>query len=175
MSEKDILKNIDEKIKQLEKSLPTLKGEINCAALTLTSILDALDTPELKSFYFNNLAVPLAGGYGGFRSERNWNGPCGVINGGCAAIGIITGGKERLMFRDHMKTYQKAASFVHTFEKEFGSIECKKLSGTDFSDMNSITHYQENKIWENQCYKYVIFAIEQIKRITALEIKRKWQ
>ncbi|GAH14030.1 unnamed protein product, partial [marine sediment metagenome] len=43
----------------------------------------------LESVFFNNLAIPLAGGFGGFKSMHGWKGPCGAICGGCAAIGII--------------------------------------------------------------------------------------
>jgi hypothetical protein len=171
----DINEKFDDKIKNLEETIPYLKGEVNCAVLTLTSVLEILSIPELQSFYYNNLAVPLAGGFGGFKSEKGWKGPCGAVCGGCAAIGIIIGGKGKLKFRDHMKTYQKAAIYAHNFEKEFGSVACKELCGTDFSDLNSINEYMENKIWEKQCYKYVVFGVDQVRKLTSSELKRKWQ
>ncbi|MFX1259287.1 MAG: C-GCAxxG-C-C family (seleno)protein, partial [Promethearchaeota archaeon] len=102
----NINERFDKKIKILKQSLPKMKEDINCAALTLTNILNVIG---LDTFYFNNLAIPLAGGYGGFKSIKGWKGPCGAVNGGCAAIGIIIGGKERLKFKDHMKVYKKAA------------------------------------------------------------------
>lgn len=170
----EINEKFDDKIKDLEENLPYLKGEVNCAVLTLTSVLEILGIPELQSFYYNNLTVPLAGGFGGFKSEKGWKGPCGAVCGGCAAIGIIIGGKEKLKFRDHMKVYQKAAIYAHNFEKEFGSVACKELCGTDFSDLNSINEYMENKVWEKQCYKYVVFGVDQVKKLTSSELKRKW-
>lgn len=174
-SHSDINDRFNEKIKDLEETLPYLKKEVNCSALILTNILEILDIPELKSFYFNNLAVPLAGGFGGFKSEKGWKGPCGAVCGGCAAIGIIIAGKERLKFRDHLKVYQKAAIYAHKFEKEFGSVACKELSNTDFSDLNSVNNYVENKIWEKQCYKYVVFGVDQVRKLTQFELKKKWQ
>jgi len=171
----EINDRFNEKIKELEETLPYLKKDVSCAALTLTSILEILDLPELKSFYFNNLAVPLSGGFGGFNSLKGWKGPCGAVCGGCAAIGIILAGQERLKFRDHIKTYQKAAIYVHNFEKEFGSVACQELCGLNFSDLNSVNKYMENKIWEKQCYKYVVFGVDQVRKLTSFELKKKWQ
>lgn len=171
----EINERFNDKIKNLEETLPDLKGEANCSVLTLTSVLEILGIPELQSFYFNNLAVPLAAGFGGFKSKKGWNGACGAVCGGCAAIGIIMGGQKKLKFSDHMKVYQKVAKYAHNFEKEFGSVACKDLCGTDFSDLDSINLYMENKIWEKQCYKYVVFGVDQIKKLTKLDLKKKWQ
>ncbi|MFX0139755.1 MAG: C-GCAxxG-C-C family protein, partial [Candidatus Hodarchaeota archaeon] len=140
----------------------------------LTSVVDILGISELNRFYFNNLAVPLGGGFGGFKSMKGWKGPCGAVSGGCAAIGVILGGHERLKLKDHLKTYQRAAIFTHYFEKEFGSVACQELCGTDFNDLSSVNEYLNNKVWEKQCYKYVIFALDQIRKLTAFELKEKW-
>lgn len=169
---KDIIARFDNKIRELEEKLPKLEDDVNCAALTLTNITELLG---ISNIYFNNLAVPLAGGFGGFKSINNWKGPCGAICGGCAAIGIILGGKGKLKSDDYLKVYQTAAKFVHYFEKEFKSISCQELCGTEFSDMDSVNMYRNNKIWETKCYKYVIFAIEKIKELTVSELKDKWQ
>lgn len=171
-NEKDIISKFENKIKVLEEELPNLNGEINCASLTLTNITKLLN---IDNFYFNNLAVPLAGGIGGYKSSNdNWRGACGVVSGGVAAIGIIIGGKQRIPFRDHLKVYQLASKYCYEFEKEFGSIICYKLCNTDFGKFDSIKEYQENKTWKKKCYKYVIFALKAIKNLTLNDIKRKW-
>ncbi len=144
MVNKNINTRFDERIKYLEKALPKLEGEINCASLVLTNIISILEIPEIEAFYFNNLVIPLAGGFGGFKSMKEWKEPCGAVCGGCAAVGIIIGGREKLKFRDHLKTYQKASRFVHYFEKEFGSVACQELCGTGFNDLNSVNEYQTN-------------------------------
>ncbi len=166
---KDINLRFDEKIKNLEEILPKLEMETNCAALTLTNILEVLG---VDNFYFHNLAVPLAGGFGGFKSLKGWKGPCGAVCGGCAAIGIIVGGQKKLA--QNLEAYQTAAKFVHYFEKEFGSTTCYELCGIDFSDLDSANKYIENKKWEQQCYKYVIFAINKVRELTASDLKKKW-
>ncbi|MHA2394982.1 MAG: hypothetical protein ACXAEX_23890 [Promethearchaeota archaeon] len=80
----------DEKIEELKKTLPPLGRAIgtNCTALTLTNILDVLGEEELKSFYFNNLALPFSN-FGGFNGKEQWKAPCGSVCGGLAAIGVI--------------------------------------------------------------------------------------
>ncbi|UCD01659.1 MAG: C_GCAxxG_C_C family protein, partial [Promethearchaeota archaeon] len=133
MAKKDLDSQFKEKIKKLKETLPKLEGERNCAALTLTNVADILGISELNRFYFNNLAVPLGGGFGGFKSIKDWKGPCGAVSGGCAAIGLILGGREQLKLKDYLNTYQKAAIFAHYFEKEFGSVACQELCGTAFN------------------------------------------
>ncbi|MFX1316388.1 MAG: C-GCAxxG-C-C family protein [Promethearchaeota archaeon] len=172
MKEKDINLLFDDKIKKLAEDLPKIKNDRNCAALTLTNILEILG---LDNFYFYNLAIPLAGGFGGFKSLKGWKGPCGAVCGGCAAIGVILGGQKKLESDQQLNVYQTAAKFVHYFEKEFGSTSCQELCGVVFSDLNSINEYEEKKLWEKQCYKYVIFAIDKIRELTASDLKNKWE
>jgi tetrahydromethanopterin S-methyltransferase subunit H len=69
----------DEKVKELEERLPKLRTGVNCAELTLTSILDVLG---IKNSIINNLMIPLAGGFGGYKSEKGWQGACGAVCGG---------------------------------------------------------------------------------------------
>lgn len=166
---KDINLRFDEKIKNLEETLPKLETNVNCAALTLTNILEILG---VNNFYFYNLAVPLAGGFGGFKSLKGWKGPCGAVCGGCAAIGIIIGGQKKLT--QNLEAYQTAAKFVHYFEKKFGSTSCYGLCGIEFSDLDSVNEYIESKKWEKQCYKYVLFAIDKVRELTASDLKKKW-
>jgi C_GCAxxG_C_C family probable redox protein len=169
----DINERFDEKIKKLEDSLPKPEGVMNCAELTLTHILDILG---IDNFFFHNLAIPLAGGLGGFKSIKDWKSPCGSVTGGCLAIGIIMGGQEELKNRDHLKVLQRAAKFASNFEKNFGSVACKELCGTDWSDFNSITEiYVKNKIWQTTCYKFVIYAINEVRKLTRRDLSKKWE
>ena len=106
----EIEKKFDERIEKLRKSLPHLEGS-NCGTLTLMNILDLIGVE--KNHHYNNLIFPLAGGFGGFKSMNNWNGPCGAVCGGIASRGIITGGKENIKPEDVPKVYYKASRFCH--------------------------------------------------------------
>lgn len=162
----------DEKLKELKDSLPKLKEGINCAELTLTSVLDILG---IDNYLFHNLAIPLAAGFGGYKSKKGWKGACGAVCGGCAAIGVVMGGHER-MNNDLMLTASlRAAKFAVEFEKEFGTVVCSELCGVDFSEPEALEEYRENEIWVKKCYHFVIWAVDEIRRLTQEELKNNWE
>jgi C_GCAxxG_C_C family probable redox protein len=162
----------DEKLKELRDLLPKLKEGINCAELTLTSILEILG---VDNYLFHNLAIPLAAGFSGYKSKEGWQGACGAVCGGCAAIGVIMGGHERMDNDMMLETGLKAAKFAKEFENEFGTVICSELCGFDFSERESLIEYRENEIWSKTCYHFVIWAVGEIKRLTEEEIKDNWK
>lgn len=170
----DILKRFDEKIKKLEQILPEMKSRegINCAELTLTSILDVLG---IDNFFFHNVAIPLAGGFGGYKSKKGWMGACGTVAGGCAAIGVIMGGQERIKPATQPVAMLKAAKYASDFEKEFGSVVCSQICGFDFSTPDGMAEYQKNNTWKSTCYKFVLWAIDRVRKLTKKDLKTKWE
>ena len=170
----DIFKRFDEKIKKLEKSLPLMKYSqgINCAELTLTNILDVLG---IDNFFFHNIAIPLASGFGGYKSKDGWRGACGAVAGGCTAIGVIMGGQERIPAKNQMKVMLKTSKYASDFEKQFGSVVCNNICGYDFGDLDSIKEYRKNEVWKNTCSKFVIWAINKVKTLTKKELKLNWE
>ena len=95
--------------------------------------------------------------------------------GGCAAVGAILGGKERKKIPSNLvfPAFMKSAQFAKEFEKQFGSVICPDLSGYDFSDPNAIMEYVKNDVWGKTCYKYVLWAIDNIRKLMKKELK-KW-
>ena len=167
----DINAKFDEKVKELEETLPKMETGVNCAELTLTSILDVLG---IKNGIINNLMIPLAGGFGGYKSKKDWHGACGAVCGGCAATGVILGGRKRMANELILLTYEKSAKFASDFEKEFGTVVCSELCGYDFSVQNEFMEYQQNSIWEKTCYKFVIWAVDHIRTLMGNDLKEKW-
>ena len=168
----NIDKRFDEKIKELNESLPKLKVGANCAELTLTSVLEILG---IDSYIFHNLAIPLAGGFGGYKSKKGWQGACGAVCGGCSAIGVIMGGHERMDKKTMFISYLKAAKFANEFEKEFNTVVCSELCGYDFSKPEGMKEYQKNKIWAKNCCHYVVWAIDKVRKLTRKDLKNKWE
>jgi C_GCAxxG_C_C family probable redox protein len=166
----DIL--FDEKLKELKELLPKLKEGINCAELTLTSVLDILG---VDNYLFHNLAIPLAAGFGGYKSNKGWKGACGAVCGGCAAIGVIIGGHERMDNDMMLEAGLKAAKFAKEFENEFHTVVCSDLCDFDFSEPEAVMQYRENNTWSKKCYHFVIWAVDEIRRITKEELKNKWE
>jgi len=170
----DVIARFDEKIKKLEVSLSKMKPNegINCAELTLTNVLDIIG---IDNFFFHNVAIPLAGGFGGYKSKKGWQGACGAVSGGCVAIGVIMGGQERIKPAMQPVVLLKASKFASDFEKEFGSVVCSQICGYDFSDPQEMIEYQKNNTWVKTCYKFVLWAIDHVRKLTKRELKKKWE
>ena len=169
--EQDINAKFDEKIKELEEKLPKMRAGANCAELTLTSVLEVLG---IENGLINNLMIPLAGGFGGYKSEKGWQGACGAVCGGVAASGVILGGKERMPNESIPVAYLKGAKFATDFEKEFGTVVCSELCGFDFSDPNAFLEYEQNNVWEKTCSKYVVWAVDHTRKLMRRDLKKKW-
>jgi hypothetical protein len=170
----EIDKKFDEALKQFEEIFPKLNPmEGGCAEATLTGILSILG---IQDGLINNIMIPLSGGLGGYKSEKGLSGPCGGVVGGCAAVGVILGGKGReKMAKDLIPVaYMKAGQFAKEFEKKFGSIYCPVLSGYDFSDPNAFMDYVKEGVWGKKCYKYVLWAIDNIRKFMGEELKKNW-
>src|SRR5271157_1812738 len=130
MAKEDINEKFDAKVQELEEKLPQMPIAI-CAETTLASVLDILG---IDNYLFHNLAIPLAGGLSGFTSSGGWRGACGVVTGGCAAIGVIVGGHEKMDMNKTMKSMSLARKYAAEYEREFGSVVCQELCGFDWSD-----------------------------------------
>ncbi|MFX1457721.1 MAG: C-GCAxxG-C-C family protein [Promethearchaeota archaeon] len=162
----------DKKIKELDKNLPSMTASVNCAELTLTSVLEVLG---IDNYMFHNIAKPLAGGFGGYKSKKGWMGACGAVTGGCAAIGAIIGGKS--LMNDEMMglAYYKAAKYCSEFENQFGTVVCSELCAYDFSEQDQYMKYRENGIWGKTCYKFVVWGVNKIKELTQEDLQEKWE
>ena len=172
MAKSNLQTKFDEKVKELEVELPTRTANVNCSELTLTSVLEILGVDD---YLFHNIAKPLGGGFGGYKSKNGWMGACGAVSGGCAAIGAIMGGKQ-LMDGDTMNmAYFNAARYCREFEKQFGSVVCSELCGYDFSKPENYMQYRENGIWEKTCFKFVVWAVDTVRKLTQAELKEKWE
>ncbi|MHA2008095.1 MAG: C-GCAxxG-C-C family protein [Promethearchaeota archaeon] len=165
-------KKFNEKIKELTEKLPNMKSGANCAELTLTSVLEVLG---VDNFMFHNIAKPLAGGFGGYKSKKGWMGACGAVAGGCAAIGAIMGGKVKMDDQTMAMAYYNASKYATEFEHQFGSVVCSELCGFDFSIPEKYMEYRDNGTWEKFCYKLVVWAIDEIRKLTQEDLKRKWE
>ncbi len=165
-------KKFDEKVKELEEKLPSMNSGVNCAELTLTSVLEVLG---VDNFMFHNIAKPLAGGFGGYKSKKGWMGACGAVAGGCGAIGAIMGGHEKMDEETMGMAYLKAAKFATEFEKEFGTVVCSELCGYDFSNPERYMAYRDDGIWEKTCYKFVVWGVDKIRKLTQEDLKKKWE
>src|SRR5271157_575867 len=171
MAQEDINAKFDAKIQELEERLPQVPL-YDCAEETLTTVLDVLG---IDNYLFHNLAMPFVGGTGGYNSASGWRGACGAIIGGCAAIGVILGGHEKMDIHDFMKPMSRAAKYAGEFEKEFGTVVCNELCGYDFSNPADVKGYLQSGKGSTTCYKYVVWAVDMVRKLTEDELKSNWE
>ncbi len=171
-SRPNVNERFDQLIKKLEATLPTMRKGVNCAELTLTNILDLLG---IDNIFFHNAAFPFAGGFGGYKSRKGWMGACGAVSGGCAAIGVVMGGKQTIRYRDMAAVNLMAARFAQNFEKQFGSVVCSELCGYDFSNPVNFLEYQKNDTWAKKCYRFVVWAVDEVRKLTKQHLATKWE
>ena len=70
--------------------------------------------------------------------------------------------------------YLKGAKFATDFEQEFGTVVCSGLCGYDFSDPAAFMEYQQNNTWENTCTKFVIWAVDHVRKLMKKDLRKKW-
>jgi C_GCAxxG_C_C family probable redox protein len=172
-SRKDIFERFKDKLEELKETLPSL-GDVpgnSCAANTLDNILDVLNIKDSEKHYFHNLAVPFSG-FGAYQTRGGWKGPCGVVSGAIAGIGIIMGGHEQTNRENVPLVFTKALRFCDKFEQKYGSLNCLDLCGHDQS--KEYRKYVEDKVWEKICHQMVIYAIEIVMKLTKKDLKTKW-
>ncbi|MFX1324755.1 MAG: C-GCAxxG-C-C family protein [Promethearchaeota archaeon] len=169
----DINSRFDELLEDLKESL-SKETPAGCAEATFRHVSNILG---IENQLINNIMIPLSGGLGGYKSEKGWFGPCGAVVGGCAAVGAILGGKEKEPLGMNLipVAYMKSAQFAKDFEKEFGTVLCPELSGYDFSDPSAMMEYMEKGIWGKTCYKYVLWAIDNVRKLMKSELEKNWE
>ncbi len=172
-SKEDFNKRFEQKLVELKETLPPLGKNIgnSCAADTLNSIAEVLNLKDIPDFYLNNMAVPYSG-FGQFKGKEGWKGPCGAVSASMAAIGIIMGGKDKIKDFDVPKVYGKAVRFAKKFEDEFGSVMCEELCGFDLS--TDVKQYVKVRAWENKCCNFILFAVENVWKLTRKELRQHW-
>ena len=84
------------------------------------------------------------------------------------------GGQEKLKSIETPPVYVKAQKFASRFEGKFGSVTCKDICGYDLGKPENIKQYVKTRTWENKCIHFVMYAIDQARKLTRRELKSKW-
>jgi len=122
----------------------------NCAESVLLAI--AKDALEIES----DLIPKIATGFGGGISRRGY--VCGAVSGAVMGFGLKYGRNSPEELR--AKTYNRVVEFCKQFQKMFGSIICKELSGCDLSTIEGIRKFREENVYEQRCHYFISGAIE---------------
>jgi len=78
---------------------------------------------------------------------------CGAISGGVIALGLKFGRNAEK--KQEIKPYWFATELLKRFEKEFGYVTCRELTGCDLATEEGQKKYKDEKMWETKCRKYI--------------------
>lgn len=129
---------------------------LNCAESALIGVTEALG---IESDCVPKIATPFGGGMGRYGEV------CGALTGALMAMGLKLGrqGDDDTAARD--RAYPKAVRLMRAFEIEFGSVECRALTGCDLLTPEGQKRMQDEGLHANLCTKLVVFAAEEAYKI----------
>lgn len=127
-------------------------GGFNCAESVLLSGAEILGIKES--------AIPrIATAFGGGLSGNGYT--CGAISGGLMVISLYKGRREASDLESKRMAYELASQLLGAFTGQFGSLECKKLTGIDFKTEEGVKQYK-NHVHMEVCVPMVEFVIRWI-------------
>ncbi len=103
-----------------------------------------------------------AAGFGGGMAGKQ--DVCGSISGGIVGCGLLTArrtGLGRAQNADLRKeVYRQVGALYDKFLSQFGAVECRVLSGYDFSQRGAYKSFREDPEARKRCNSYKTLAIE---------------
>jgi C_GCAxxG_C_C family probable redox protein len=89
---------------------------------------------------------------------------CGAMSGAAMSCGLIFGRRRHSSREDRKElkeeTYKAVQTVTRHFEEKFGSLECRTLTGCDFSSPEGNQAFTDGKILDRVCLPAVRFAVE---------------
>jgi C_GCAxxG_C_C family probable redox protein len=127
-----------------------------CAEVTLVVLQEQLGLPDPGD---SSPAMALNGGIG------YSGGTCGAITGAALAAGRLAG----RCLPDHSAAKQEARRLVQelmaAFAAEFGSAECRQLTGYDLLAPGQHDAFIADGTWRVACLRQIEFAIERMTHL----------
>lgn len=102
---------------------------------------------EIRSELIPKIATGFGAGIGGQGMV------CGALAGGIMALGLKFGRKN--IEKQDAKPYWFAFEFLRRFEREYGCVTCRELTGCDFNTETGRKKYADEKMWETTCSQYI--------------------
>jgi len=126
----------------------------NCAESVLLALSKEFDQ---KSSFIPRIATGFGAGVG--RSGQI----CGALSGAVMAVGLLKGcdkGNEEKEKRS--AAYKSVRQMMKAFEREFGSSQCKILTGCDLRTQKGQEKYRREELREKLCLKLVGWCAEYV-------------
>ena len=124
----------------------------NCAEAVLLGLTEALG---IESQCVPRIATPFGGGMGRYGEV------CGAITGAMLALGLKSGRESADDTAARGDVYARVVRLMRAFEIEYGSVECRTLTGCDLLTPEGKERFQAEKMHANLCTKFVAFAAQE--------------
>lgn len=116
---------------------------------------------ELKIGSENEIIPRIAFGFAGGIGQTG--SVCGAVAGAVMAISLNV--KRGESMQEGFLALEVVAKFRRRFEAEMGSIECRELTGADFSTKEGIEAYMQSDIPKKVCFPAVGLAYRLVKEL----------
>jgi len=136
--------NLTNKEKVVKLAMSYAANGFLCSESVLLAISDWL---EIQSELIPKIATGFGAGMGGRGLV------CGAISGGIMALGLEFGRND--VKKQERNPYWFAVELLKRFEKEFGYVMCRELTGCDFTTEAGRKKYAEERLWETKCRQYI--------------------
>lgn len=115
-----------------------------CSESVLLAVSDYLESR-------NELIPKIASGFGAGMGGRGLI--CGALSGGIMALGLKFGRTN--VEKQEITPYWFALELLDQFERKFGYLTCRELTGCDFTTEVGRKKYEDGKLWETKCRQYI--------------------
>ena len=116
---------------------------------------------ELKLGSENEIIPRIAFGFAGGIGQTG--SVCGAVAGAVMAISLNVERGESM--QEGFLALEVVAKFRRRFEAEMGSIECRELTGADFTTQEGIEAYMRSDIPKRVCFPAVGLAYRLVKEL----------
>ena len=129
----------------------------NCAQAVAGAYAEDCKLPKDTAL---SAAVGFGGGMGRLQET------CGAVCGAIMVLGLSSEFKDGEGREKISDVYAKVRSFVKDFEKEKGTVNCRKLLGCDLLTEEGQKYFKDHNLREN-CYGYVRLACDLLDKYLA--------
>jgi C_GCAxxG_C_C family probable redox protein len=144
-------------MKKAEKASEYFRNKFNCSQSVFTVFGTGYGISE-----DNCLKVSCAFGAGMGRTQNT----CGAVTGGIMALGLRYGKALHDPEDKKLETYAKTREFFKEFKIKNGTLSCRELlNGLDINDPGDYNKILEQKLFENNCSRYVADAVAIIEKM----------
>jgi C_GCAxxG_C_C family probable redox protein len=132
--------------KRVDQAVECFRNGFSCSQAVFSTYAEQLGMDK-------ETALKVSGAFGG--GMAGMGDTCGAVTGAFMVIGLKYGKTKPEDDEPKKKTYEVAKEFVKRFRSKHPSIVCRELLGCDISTTDGKQFFEDNKLKENKCMKFV--------------------